>query len=133
MIKFEKHPKICPFCGGKIEYTSNSVIYGREYGNGKCYLCKSCDAYTGVHNGTNIALGIIANKEMRKLKKKCHEIFDKLWKNNKQRNDLYYRLSKLMNIDRKHCHFGHFDTEELKQALEILKTGALKDDNNRFK
>ena len=126
MIKFEKRPSICPFCNGKIRYTSNAEIYGREYGNGKYYLCKSCDAYVGVHNGTNIALGVMANKEMRKLKKQCHSIFDKLWKDNKERNGLYYKLSKIMNIDRNHCHFGHFDTDELKRALEILKSGELK-------
>lgn len=126
MIKYEKQPKKCPFCNGNIKYTSNAEVYGREYGNGKCYLCKKCDAYVGVHDGTNIALGIIANKEMRQLKMQCHDIFDKLWRNSKQRNELYFKLSKLMNIDRDHCHFGHFDTEELKLALKILKGGELK-------
>ena len=125
MIRFEERPKICPFCSGKVEYTSNSEIYGIEYGNGKCYLCKKCDSYVGVHTGTDIALGIMANKEMRQLKKQCHNIFDKLWKNGKERNQLYYKLSKLMSIDRKHCHFGHFDIEELEQALKILKAGSL--------
>lgn len=126
MIKYEEQPKICPFCQGRIKYTSNSEIYGKEYGNGKCYLCKKCDAYVGVHNNTNIALGIIANKKMRTLKKECHEIFDRLWINGKQRNQLYHKLSKLMNIERKHCHFGHFDIPELEKALKILKEGKLK-------
>ncbi len=126
MIKYEKRPLKCPFCGGDIRYVSNAEIYGKEYGNGKCYLCKKCDAYTGTHNDTNIALGIIANKEMRELKKQCHGIFDNLWHNRKERNELYYKLSKLMNIDRRHCHFGHFDTEELEKALQILKMGGLK-------
>ncbi len=126
MIKYEKYPQKCPFCGGKVQYTSNAEIYGKEYGNGKCYLCKKCGAYTGVHNNTNIALGVLANKEMRNLKIQCHNIFDKLWKNSKERNELYYKLSKIMKIKKEHCHFGHFDKEELKQALELLKTGELK-------
>ena len=126
MIKYEKYPKKCPFCGGGIKYTSNAEIYGKEYGNGKCYLCRNCDAYTGVHKNTNIAIGIIANKKMRNLRNQCHHIFDTLWKNAKERNKLYYKLSQLMNISREHCHFGHFDTEELEQALKILKSGVLK-------
>lgn len=125
-MKFEKHPKICPFCGGNVRYTSNAEIYGKEYGNGKCYLCKKCEAYTGVHNNTDIALGVLANKEMRQLKIKCHDIFDKLWVNSKQRNAMYRKLAFLMNIDKKHCHFGHFDINELNQALEILKSEKLK-------
>lgn len=123
MIKFEKRPKICPFCGNKVIYTSNSLVYGKEYRNGKCYLCKNCYAYTGVHTGTDIAVGILANKEMRNLKIQCHDIFDKLWTNNKERNQLYKKLAERMNIDRKHCHFGHFDIKELQKALEILKEG----------
>lgn len=126
MIKYEKKPSTCPFCGEEVNYASNAEIYGKEYGSGKCYLCRRCDAYTGTHNGTDIALGILANKEMRELKKQCHSIFDNLWNNRKERNELYNKLAKLMNIDRRHCHFGHFDTEELKKALQILKLGGLK-------
>lgn len=108
MIKFEKHPKRCPLCDGKVEYVSNSKIYGKEYGNGKCYKCIKCGAYVGVHNNTDIALGILANKEMRQLKIQCHNYFDKLWRNKKERNELYYKLSKLMNISKEHCHFRTF-------------------------
>src|SRR5574344_786199 len=126
MTIYEKHPKICQLCGGNVIYTSNSIIYGKEYGNGKCYYCQNCHNYVGVHNNTDIALGIIADEDMRTLKKECHNIFDKLWKDNKRRNNLYYELSKQMNIKREHCHFGHFDKTELKQALEILKNNKLK-------
>lgn len=126
MIKYEEVPKKCPFCNGDIVYTSNSEIYGREYGNGKCYLCRKCRVYTGVHNNTNIAKGILANEKMRELKIQCHNMFDKLWSNGKERNKLYYKLSRLMKIEREHCHFGHFDLEELEKALNILNSGDLK-------
>ena len=127
MMKFEKYPQKCPFCNSKVVYTSNKEIYGKEYGNGKVYLCRNCYAYTSVHNGTDIAKGVLANKEMRELKKQCHSIFDTLWKNNKNRNKLYGKLAEKMNISRSHCHFGHFDTEELKIALGILERGELND------
>ena len=29
------------------------------------YICKPCDAYVGVHKGTDKALGRLANKELR--------------------------------------------------------------------
>ncbi len=122
MIKYEKKPKVCHFCGGDVIFTSNKDVYGKEYGNGKCYLCEKCNSYTGVHTGTNIAVGILANKEMRNLKIQCHNIFDKLWNNSKERNGLYKKLADEMNIERKHCHFGHFGIEELKKALKILRS-----------
>ncbi|RKN75029.1 zinc-finger-containing protein [Paenibacillus ginsengarvi] len=39
--------------------------YGREYGNGRCYKCTNFDAYVGVHTGTMIPLGRLANSELR--------------------------------------------------------------------
>lgn len=121
MIQFEKRPQICHFCGGKVEFTSNSKIYGKEYGNGKCYLCINCRAYVGVHTGSTVALGILANDEMRKKKIKCHYLFDKMWGGTLRRNQLYSKLADEMKIERSHCHFGHFDTEELDKAYEILQ------------
>ena len=120
MIVFEKHPKICHFCGGNVELTSNAKVYGKEYGNGKCYLCTNCGAYVGVHTGTKTALGILANQEMRDKKIKCHDLFDNMWKSNKKRNELYKRLANEMQIERSHCHFGHFDANELDKAYDIL-------------
>ena len=118
--KYVAIPTKCNLCGGEVIYTSNNYIYGREYGNGKCYLCKKCGAYTGVHTGTRRALGILADKKMREMKIKCHDKFDKMWKTTKQRNDMYEVLAHEMGIPREHCHFGHFDLEELETAYKIL-------------
>ena len=45
----DKYPTVCNLCGGKVIYTSNARIYGKEYGSGKCYLCTNCGAYVGTH------------------------------------------------------------------------------------
>lgn len=122
MIEYEKQPTTCHFCGGKVIFTTNDKIYGKLYGNGKCYLCTNCGAYVGVHTGTKTALGILANDEMKKWKIKCHDLFDSKWKNGKNvRNYLYAKLANQMNIERSHCHFGHFDLEELQTAYNIIK------------
>ncbi|MFB5268120.1 zinc-finger-containing protein [Paenibacillus enshidis] len=41
-------------------------------------------AYVGVHDGTDIPLGRLANRELRELKKQCHALFDPVWKNKKR-------------------------------------------------
>ena len=62
-------PIICPYCSSPVIFTSNADIYGKEYGNGKCYKCISCDAYVGVHTGTREPLGRLANKLLRESSK----------------------------------------------------------------
>lgn len=61
------YPRKCNLCGGDVIYTSNSRIYGREYGSGKCYYCTKCHAYVGTHKPEpRKALGLLANPEMRR-------------------------------------------------------------------
>ncbi len=121
-INYYPIPTVCPYCNSPVIFTSNAAIYGKQYGNGMCYKCVNCDSYVGVHTGTNVPLGILANKELRKLKKECHALFDPIWQNNKniKRTDAYKMLAKLLDIPISECHFGWFDKEMLCKAKEIL-------------
>lgn len=122
MIDFYPIPTECPYCGSSVILTSNTTIYGKPYGNGKCYKCTGCDAYVGVHTGTNIPLGRLANKELRELKKECHALFDKAWRDNKtlNRRSAYKCLAKMLEIPVGKCHFGWFDKVLLCEAKKIL-------------
>ena len=120
------HPTICNLCGGKVVYTSNSLIYGREYGSGKMYLCTKCGAYAGTHKPRpKEALGLLADKEMRDMKMKCHALFDEKWKNQKNRREArkkaYKELAEKLGISVDECHFGYFDMDMLNKAYGILK------------
>lgn len=117
-----KTPTECPYCKGEVILTSNKEIYGREYGNGFCYLCVECGASVGTHNGkAHRPLGILATREMKILKKCCHDLFDFPWKMKwVSRSTLYHRLANKLGIDVKDCHFGYFDTVQLLAAIEIL-------------
>lgn len=110
-------------------YISNSKIYGRECGSGKCYYCTSCGAYAGTHKPRpKEALGILGNAEMREMKMKCHELFDRQWKNEKTqakrriaRKKAYEDLAVSLNIPVEECHFGYFDMDMLNKAYGVLK------------
>ena len=125
-------PTKCNLCGGVVVYASNSVIYGKEYGSGKCYLCKECGAYVGTHRPRPTeALGLLADKEMRDMKMKCHDLFDKKWKSEKNsrkrhiaRRKAYAELADKLNISVNECHFGYFDINMLNKAYGILSTGS---------
>ena len=114
-------PTQCNICGGKVEYIPNKQIYGKSYGSGFCYHCCDCNAYVGTHRiRLKEAFGILANDEMRKMKMKCHDIFDKMWDTPHQRKKCYAWLAKELNIKVEDCHFGYFDLDMLGKAYRIL-------------
>lgn len=112
--------KICPYCKSDSEYVDSVVVYGVSYG--MIYLCRSCDAYCGVHKGTDEALGRLANKELRYWKKKAHEHFDKIWKEGLlKRKKAYSELSTYLGIPRKYTHIGMFSVSTCKSVVEWSK------------
>lgn len=120
-LKIDLQPSVCNICGGKVIYTSNSAIYGKEYGSGFCYLCTECRAYVGTHKPRpKEALGILSTPEMRSARKYCHSIFDSMWKLSHERKALYQRLADDMGIPFEACHFGYFTMEQLQKAFYIL-------------
>lgn len=132
-IEWDKEP--CPYCGGKVIYTSNSYIYhGKTYGNGMCYVCTDCFASVGVHGTkhgkywdknepSRNALGILATGDMKHAKMRDHDLFDSYWrekKNKGARKEAYQRLANEMNIPVEQCHFGWFNLDDLNRAYDIL-------------
>lgn len=120
------HPRECNLCGGKVIYVSNEEIYGRTYGSGWCYLCTKCGSYTGTHRPRpHDALGLLADRRMRKGKVMCHMLFDAHWqpckKKHKYRNMMYAWLAAQLHIPMEECHFGYFDIDTLLEAYRVLK------------
>lgn len=102
-------------------YVSNSVLYGKPYGSGYCYLCTNCGAYVGTHKPRpKEAMGILADKQMREWKKACHYLFDSMWKDRQERKALYRKLAEEMSVLEEECHFGYFNLAQLLKAYEIL-------------
>lgn len=126
-------PTECPYCKGKVIYTSDKVLYApKSYG--MCYYCTQCGASVGTHKRyPREPLGILATSAMKGWKRLCHELFDPIWKSRQvNRSVLYKRLARRMAIPENECHFGHFDEERLKQAWNILKQpNWWKQTNNR--
>lgn len=115
-------PTICRYCGSPVVYTSNAEIYGREYGDGKCYLCRNCRSFVGVHPGTDIPLGTLANEELRRYRKAAHFWFDKIWKKPTRittRDKAYKWLSKELGLPKEKTHIGMFEKEQCEKVMEI--------------
>lgn len=112
--------RVCPYCNRKTEYVDSSIIYGKSYG--MIYLCKPCDAYVGVHKGTNNALGRLADKELRYWKKEAHKYFDTIWKEgHAKRGKLYQHLADHLNLPIELTHIGMFSVETCQEVVDWSK------------
>lgn len=119
-----ENPTICRYCGSPVVYTSNAEIYGKEYGTGKCYLCRNCRAFVGVHPGTDTPLGTLANEELREWRKEAHFWFDRIWKKPTRittRYNAYGYLARKMGLPREETHIGMFEIEQCKKVIEFSK------------
>lgn len=129
-----KTGKVCPYCSNKTEYVDSKEVYEHK-SRGMIYLCRPCMAYVGVHDGTDNALGRLANAELRKAKMEAHHWFDQIakadgvinevWpvfvKDISNRNKSYLWLSKFLGISKDDCHIGMFDVETCGKVVEISK------------
>lgn len=117
--------KVCPYCESKTKYVDSSVVYGKSYG--MIYYCEDCKAWVGVHNGTDKALGRLANAELRGWKIKAHALFDKLWRKKMQqgfskkeaRGKAYSWLTEELGIEPEETHIGFFDVDQCKKVVEL--------------
>jgi zinc-finger-containing domain len=103
-----KNGSRCPYCHRPTEYVDSSVIYGKSYG--MIYLCRPCMAYCGVHQGTNISLGRLANEALREAKKEAHKYFNMIYEGGHMtRKEAYAWLCSMLEIPRDETHIGMFD------------------------
>jgi len=98
------------------------------------YLCRPCDAYVGVHKGTDRPLGRLANAELRHWKNAAHASFDPLWQFGKyrgRRNDAYRWLAEKMGLPEEKTHIGMFDVAQCQKVIILTETERSKN-NERF-
>lgn len=118
-------PTVCPYCQGAVRCVSNSLIYGREYGDWPyAYRCSTdgCGAYVGLHPFTNIPLGTLANAELREARKEAKAAFNPIWQGQMtSRSDAYAWLADALRIPAAECHFGWFDVERCLVAKAVCE------------
>lgn len=120
--------KMCPYCERESELVDSIEIYGTSYG--MIYLCRPCQSWVGVHKSNEtVALGRLANAELREAKKQVHLSFDVLWKKkiesgctkHEARTAAYVWLSKELDIPIAITHIGMFDVDQCKKVVELCK------------
>lgn len=116
--------KICPYCGCGTEEVDAKDIYGSETMiKGKFYRCLiNHDHYVGTYPDGR-PYGRLADSELRPWKMKGHEKLEELLslKIFRSQPAEYMWLSHKMGIERKYTHFGMFDIDQCKRAIELLE------------
>ncbi len=119
---YHEIPNTCPECGGKLEFGKMAKYGIKPYASGYCYICLNCNTHIATHkNDRRKAIGVMADRETKKLRLRCHEEFDALWKTTAQRRYYYIKLSKAMGLKLEDCHFGHMDKKQLLEALSVIE------------
>ena len=117
------------YCGSPAHLDTNAKLYnGREYGNGKVWLCDrwpTCDGSVGTHPDGS-PLGSLIDTPTRKYRRAVHATIDPLWQSQERskkraRGSVYGWLCKIMDLPPKDCHVGHWDAETCKRALEQME------------
>ncbi len=114
---FWKDGLTCPYCKKNAKWCENKEKYGRNFGKSyMCYWCKDCDSYVGCHENTRRPLGSMANKELRQLRMKCHDLIDKFWKEgNMNRKEMYRMLNEKFG---RTVHIGWSNEEECREIIK---------------
>lgn len=123
----------CPYCGSYAVLKDASFVYGNNSRGGKVYACShypACDAYVGVHVGTTIPKGTLANKALREKRILAHRIFDQIWKQNiLTKSEAYHWIADKFGLDCTHAHIGKFSEYMCDQLICESKRVLL---NNRI-
>ena len=120
----EKQMNVKCFCGSSTSLRSNSLIYnGKEYGNGKVWLCDrfpACRGSVGTHPDGR-PLGMIPDEETKKLRIKVHAMIDPIWKSGRgKRGSVYGWLKRIMDSP-KEIHVGETTKEDCLKLMEAIK------------
>ena len=116
-------PETCECCGSsKVECVHHDEVYGREYGEWPWMLrCETCEATVGLHPFTNIPLGTLATKVMRKARIAAKEAFyAAMTAKGLTKDEGYAWLTKTLELkSAKECHIGLFGVEQCKKVVQV--------------
>lgn len=113
----------CQYCESPASLVDGTVIYPHrpDLAARRFWHCAPCDAYVSCHNGTDRAMGRLANAELRKARMEAHAAFDALWRNGQQsRNSAYRWLAEVLEMPKAKCHIALFGVEDCRRVVDVL-------------
>ena len=123
----------CPYCGSPAILKDASYVYGHHSSGGKVYVCShypACDSYVGVHQGTSLPKGSLANRTLRKKRIQAHQIFDQLWRKGIfSREEAYRWIGDKFCLQTRQAHIGNFSDymcdQLIQEASKVLQNNHI--------
>ena len=118
----KKHTIHCPYCGSPALLRDASFVYGSRARDEKLYVClhyPACNSYVGVHKGTMIPKGTLANQSLRKKRILAHQVFDQIWKQGiMTKQNAYQWIADKFSLDTTQAHIGYFNDYMCNRLIE---------------
>lgn len=112
----------CPHCGAVAVIRPAAEIYNDPRRTDEMYVCRNypvCNTYVGMHRGTRIPLGTLANGDLRNLRIKAHRKFDQIWQTGiMPRHAAYHWLADSFGMKLDDAHIGKFGEYRCQQVIE---------------
>ena len=123
----------CPYCGSPAILKDASYVYGHHSSGGRVYVCSrfpACDSYVGVHQGTSLPKGSLANRTLRKKRIQAHKIFDQLWRRGIfSRQEAYRWIGDKFCLQTRQAHIGNFSDymcdQLIQEASKVLQNNHI--------
>ena len=106
---------------------------GTHSHGGQVYVCShypSCNSYVGVHPGTKIPKGTLANRELRQKRIQAHRIFDQIWQQGiLSKPEAYRWVADKFCLTDKQAHIGQFSNymcdQLIRESADVLKNNHI--------
>lgn len=112
----------CPYCGSPAVLKDASYVHHDKSKGGQLYVCSrypACDSYVGVHSGTILPKGTLADQNLRRKRIQTHRIFDQIWKREiLSKQDAYRWMADKFCLNPKDAHIGNFSDYMCDQLIQ---------------
>jgi hypothetical protein len=115
-------PVRCDACGSpKIELQSKKLMGLTSKGRWDLiWHCGECGAFVGCHQGTDIPLGLMADRDTRHARYMAHETLDPLWRGRRAvatRPDVYAWIAAYLGIAPEVAHISMLNEDQCNKLV----------------
>lgn len=123
-----KRPNIkCPYCGSQAFLRPASVLKKQDpkYANEKFYVCARypfCDSYVRAHADSQMPMGTLANKALRRKRRDAHIALQSLLDSGLMTKKEAYRwLQVQMGLPADEAHIGKFSERRCEEVIRLCR------------
>lgn len=102
----------CPYCGSTAVLRKAEYVYGKDTNEEHLYVCSrypTCNSYVGVHSGTLIPKGSLANGDLRHKRIEAHKVFSQIWlKGIMSKKQAYRWMRYVFGLSSEQAHIGNY-------------------------